>query len=56
MPSFPPEPPEADDDEGPAGRPRALFGVAFWIALLFGVLCVVAGYALARLGPQLFPA
>jgi len=34
-------------------RPRALLGASFWAAIAFGVLCVLAGVALATLGPQL---
>lgn len=48
MPSFPPD----DDETDPADRPRPLFGPAFWIALLFGLACVIAGLAFARLGPE----
>ena len=43
------------EDEGPqAGdkRPRRLMGLWFWLALMFGLACVVAGLALARLGPK----
>ena len=48
MPSSPP------DDE--ADRPRPLFSAAFWIALLFGLVCVIAGLAFAAFGPRLFAA
>lgn len=33
-------------------RPRPLFGPVFWVALAFGLICVLAGWALARLGPK----
>jgi hypothetical protein len=36
------------------GRPR-LFTATFWALIAFAVLCVIAGYAIAKLGPQLFP-
>ena len=48
MPFSPPEP--IDDEE--TGRPRPLFGVGFWIALAFGLVCVIAGLAFAKLGPE----
>ena len=55
--------PEPDELEGP-GLPRdphdyALrrrgFGVGFWAMMAFAVLCVLAGVAVDRLGPKLFP-
>ena len=33
-------------------RPPRLMGPWFWIALAFGLACILAGLALARLGPQ----
>jgi len=32
-------------------RPR-LLSPWFWLALIFGLACIVAGLALARLGPK----
>lgn len=40
-----------DDDRAP----RPPMGPPFWIALGFGLVCVLAGLALAKLGPGLFP-
>jgi len=34
-------------------RPRPLLGVTFWAMIAFGVLCVLAGVALASFGPRL---
>ena len=39
---------EKDDDRPP---PR-LMGPWFWNALAFGLVCVIAGLALATLGPR----
>jgi len=50
LPSFPPDPNEDAADE----RPRALFGGGFWIALLFGLLCVIAGLAFSLFAPRWF--
>ena len=36
-----------------AYRPRPLLGVTFWAMIAFGVLCVLAGVALATFGPRL---
>lgn len=35
-------------------RPRPLLGLSFWALLLFGLVCVLAGVALAILGPKLW--
>jgi hypothetical protein len=35
-------------------RRRGL-GVMFWLVMLFGLACIVAGFAIARYGPTLFP-
>ena len=43
---------DPDDDQGRARRP--LMGPAFWIALAFGLACVIGGLTLAKLGPALF--
>ncbi|MFN9847084.1 MAG: COG4223 family protein [Alphaproteobacteria bacterium] len=34
-------------------RPRPLLGLGFWVFMAFGVLCVLAGAAVALLGPRL---
>ena len=44
---------DADDDPPP---PRALLGVGFWLLMGFALACVLAGLAISRLGPRLFPA
>jgi hypothetical protein len=36
-----------------AYRPRPLLGVTFWAMIAFGVICVLAGVALATVGPKL---
>lgn len=36
-------------------RPRPLMGVGFWALIAFGVLCVLAGAAVAYLAPRLLP-
>jgi Tfp pilus assembly protein PilN len=36
-------------------RRRGL-GIAFWAAMAFGLLCILAGIAIDRYGPKLFPA
>jgi hypothetical protein len=43
-----PQPPEGDDD----GPPPRLMSPWFWLALIFGLACIVAGLALAKLGPK----
>ena len=44
---------EAEEPIEPAAyRKKPLLGLGFWIAIAFGVLCIAAGYALARLGPK----
>jgi len=48
-------PPDSDltaPKDPAAYRPRALLGVGFWAAMVFGVLCVLAGVALATFGPR----
>jgi hypothetical protein len=37
-----------------AYRPRPLLGFTFWAMIAFAVLCVLAGVAIANLGPRLF--
>jgi hypothetical protein len=47
---------EAEQPIEPAAyRKKPMLGVGFWIAIIFGVLCIAAGYALARLGPKYLP-
>lgn len=52
-----PDPAELTAPRDPAAyaRPR-LMGVSFWVLIAFGVLCVLAGFGLAKFGPSLFPA
>jgi hypothetical protein len=44
--------PKPDNDGDDDGRPPRLMGPWFWLALIFGLACVVAGLALAKLGPK----
>ncbi|MDP3854687.1 COG4223 family protein [Phenylobacterium sp.] len=41
-------------DPGSYGRAR-IMGPAFWAMIIFGFVCIAAGYALAGFGPKLFP-
>jgi hypothetical protein len=36
--------------------PPRLFGPVFWIAIVFGLLCILGGAGVVFLGPKLFPA
>jgi hypothetical protein len=45
----------APRDPGSYGRAR-LMGPAFWLLIVFGLVCIAAGYGVAKFGPQLFPA
>jgi hypothetical protein len=51
-------PSDASQDTAPqdpaAYRPRPLLGLTFWAMIAFAVLCVLAGVAIANLGPRLF--
>jgi hypothetical protein len=40
------------DDNGGDERPPRLMGPWFWLALIFALGCIVAGLALAKLGPK----
>lgn len=52
--SLPPDIAEPTAPKDPAAyRPRALLGVGFWAMMAFAVLCVLAGVAIATLGPKL---
>ena len=51
-----PEPDHDADDDPPPPPPRPLLGVGFWLLMGFALACVLAGLAIARLGPRLFPA
>jgi hypothetical protein len=33
-------------------KPPRLLSPWFWLALIFGLACIVAGFAVARLGPH----
>lgn len=37
-------------------RPRPLLGVGFWVVIVLGALCVLAGAGVASMGPSLWPA
>lgn len=37
-------------------RPKPLLGVGFWVIVVFGLICVLAGVAVAVLGPRLMSA
>jgi hypothetical protein len=53
--SSPSDPSEAAAPKDPAAyRPRPLLGLTFWAMIAFAVLCVLAGVAIASLGPRLF--
>ena len=53
----PPSDPQLTAPTDPADyRPRPLLGVTFWAMIAFGVVCVLAGVALASLGPKLLAA
>jgi len=44
--------------EGPPDdefRPRPLMGRGFWVLMVFALVCVIAGIAVATLGPRLSP-
>jgi hypothetical protein len=45
---------DAPDDGGDGARPPRLMSRWFWLALIFGLACIVAGFALAKLGPKYF--
>ena len=55
--SVSPDPAElsAPRDPGSYGRARVL-GPAIWAMIVFGLLCIAAGYVLATFGPRMFPA
>src|SRR6185312_12611246 len=50
QPPRPPAPAMSDDDDD--RPPPRLVSRWFWLALIFGLACVVAGLALAKLGPK----
>ena len=53
--SPPSDAPEVTAPKDPAAyRPRPLLGLTFWAMIAFAVLCVLAGVAIANLGPRLF--
>lgn len=49
--SGPSLPPDSADD-----RPRPLLGVSFWVMVVFGLVCVLAGVVVTLWGPRLFVA
>ncbi len=49
------EPSDITAPKDPADyRPRPMLGVTFWAMIAFGVICVLAGVAIAQFGPRLF--
>jgi uncharacterized protein involved in exopolysaccharide biosynthesis len=44
--------PPSDQDDDDDRRPSRLMSRWFWLALIFGLACIVAGLALAKLGPK----
>src|SRR5215469_7055097 len=53
-----PDPVELTAPVDPAayGERRRLMSPAFWIAMGFALVCILAAIALVKLGPRLFPA
>jgi len=52
-----PDPAEPSAPHDPAAYARRrMMGPGYWVFIAFGVLCVLAGYGLAKFGPSLFPA
>ncbi|MDB5435476.1 MAG: hypothetical protein JWR47_1733 [Phenylobacterium sp.] len=49
-------PPTAAPKDPAAYRPRPVLGLTVWAMLAFGLLCILAGVAIADLGPRLFAA
>lgn len=47
--------PSSDEALEPAS-PRPLLGLRFWLLISFTVVCILAGLAVAWLGPVWFPA
>src|SRR5688572_26420121 len=48
--------PDPDLPKDPAEyRPKPLMGVTFWIMLVFGMVCILAGAGVAMLLPRLLP-
>ncbi|MFZ3007120.1 MAG: hypothetical protein WA047_13180, partial [Phenylobacterium sp.] len=45
--------PDPTEPSPPHGGPARL--PTFWIVAVFGLVCMVAGYALSRFGPHVFP-
>ncbi|HKT54641.1 MAG TPA: hypothetical protein VJP88_09330 [Caulobacteraceae bacterium] len=51
MTDAPDDPPkDPGDDSVRRGWP-----LAFWVAISFGLLCILAGFAIGRYGPMFFP-
>ena len=44
-----------DEDPDREAPRRRGFGLGFWIAIVFGLLCVAAGLGVARFGPKYLP-
>ena len=47
-----PQPPDGQGGGDHDRPPPRLMSRWFWLALIFGLACVVAGLALAKLGPK----
>lgn len=45
----------AEDPDPDDYRPKPLMGRTFWVMLVFGFLCVMAGIGVALLLPRLLP-
>jgi hypothetical protein len=46
---------EPEDDDADVRPPGSLLGLRFWLLISFAVICIVAGLAVAWLGPVWFP-
>ena len=42
-----------DEDPDDAPHKPLRLGASFWTAVIFGLICVIAGYAFARFAPAL---
>lgn len=47
--------PDPTSTPPPAPGGSRLLGPMFWLMIVFGLMCVLAGYVLSRFGPHLFP-
>ena len=51
-----PDPAQLTAPVDPAAYRHKVLGPTYWAAIAFAFLCVIAGFAIAKLGPTLFPA